>query len=356
MSFIKELIEKTKKGLNLGQKLPKNIDEARQKEGWEQSTLEKLAFYSIQEQKTERKWRIFFRLTYLLIFLGIMLGLLRNPAHIDEQNPKKLTSKDEQHLAIVDLKGVITLDSEASSTKINESLDEAFENENSVAVVIKANSPGGSPVQSDLVSQHITLLKNKYPKKPLITVVEEMCASGCYYMVANSTQILANASSLVGSIGVLMDGFGFTGTMEKLGVERRLITAGKNKGFLDPFSPVSEEQKVFAKELLVGVHDEFKNVVKQGRGAKLQFDKIAEDDLFSGLVWHGRKAKEIGLIDDLGSLETLSAQYHGLKYVNYSNEESSFEKFAKKLGASIGFGFSTSLVNQFDAKNQQGLK
>jgi protease-4 len=220
-------------------------------------------------------------------------------------------------------------------------LQAAFEDKNTKGVVLRINSPGGSPVQAGQINDEIRRLKTKYPNTPIYAVVEEMCASGGYYVAAAADRIYVDKASLVGSIGVLMDGFGFTGTMEKLGVERRLITAGENKGFLDPFSPMSEKQKEYAQQMLNEIHQQFIAVVKAGRGQRLK----ESPELFSGLVWNGTKSIELGLADALGSVDSVARDVIKAEdVVDFTREENISERLAKRFGAAMGRGFASMML------------
>src|SRR5262245_1975828 len=241
---------------------------------WERDALERLARAALDEQRRARRWSIFFKsLTFLYLFLllFVFLGLLGG----------KDGGLPGRHTALVDLNGVIAADSEASADRINQGLQDAFKDKNTAGVILRVNSPGGSPVQANQISQEIRRLRGLHPKVPLYVVVDDVCASGGYYVAAAADKIYVDQASIVGSIGVLMDGFGFTGTMDKLGVERRLLTAGNNKGFLDPFSPLNQGQREYAQKLLDKIHRQFIATVKEGRKARLK----DVPELYSGLIW-----------------------------------------------------------------------
>ena len=294
--------------------------------GWERATLEKLAFAALQEQRSARRWKIFFRLAWLLVIGAIAFAALR------QASPS--ASKSAPHTAVVDIKGEIAADAEASAEFVVAAMRSALEDEGSQALVLLINSPGGSPVQAGIINDEILRLKEKH-KKPVYAVVEETCASAAYYIASAADKIYVNKASIVGSIGVLMDGFGFTGTMEKLGVERRLLTAGANKGFLDPFSPQSETQKQYAQVMLDQIHQQFIAVVKQGRGDRLK----PNPEMFSGLFWTGEQAVQMGLADGLGSLDSVARDVvKAEKLVDYTNKENIAERFAKRFGAAMGGG------------------
>ena len=294
--------------------------------GWERETLEKLVFESLNEQKSTRRWKTFVRLAWLTFFIVLLwLGLHRGtPA----------TDATTAHTAVVEIKGEIAAGSDASAEFVNAALRAAFEDEGSKAVVLLINSPGGSPVQAGMMNDEIIRLKAKY-KKPVYAVVEETCASAAYYVAVSADKIFVDKASIVGSIGVLMDGFGFTGLMEKLGVERRLLTAGENKGFLDPFSPQTDKQRAFAQVMLNQIHQQFISVVKTGRGARLK----ETPEMFSGLFWTGQQAIDIGLADQLGSVELVARDIVKAEdIIDYTRRDNVAERLAKKFGAAIGDG------------------
>jgi protease-4 len=243
---------------------------------------------------------------------------------------------DGKHTALVELEGVIDAKSDASAEKITSALQRAFKDKNTQGVILRINSPGGSPVQSGIINDEVRRLRGVYPNTPLYVVVEDICASGGYFVAASADKIYVNKASLVGSIGVLMDGFGFTGGMEKLGVERRLLTAGENKGFMDPFSPVDAKQKDYALGMLNDIHQQFIAVVKQGRGKRLKDNP----ELFSGLVWTGQKAVELGLADGFGSVESVARDVIKAEpIVDYTEKSNPVERIAKRFGAAAAKSF-----------------
>ena len=294
--------------------------------GWERATLEKLAFASLNEQKATRRWKTFVRLSWLAFFVALVwMALHRGTPSSDTTAP---------HMAVVEIKGEIAAGSDASAEFINAALKAAFEDEGAKAVVLLINSPGGSPVQAGMMNDEILRLKAKH-KKPVYAVVEETCASAAYYIAVAADQIFVDKASIVGSIGVLMDGFGFTGLMDKLGVERRLLTAGENKGFLDPFSAQSDKQRAFAQAMLNQIHQQFISVVKAGRGKRLK----ETPEMFSGLFWTGQQAIELGLADQLGTLEYVAREVVKTdEIIDYTRRDNVAERLAKKFGASIGEG------------------
>ena len=302
---------------------------AESERNWERETLEKLAFSALKEQRRARNWGIFFKLlTFAYVtFLIVMVFEWRGDGDI---------MTDGKHTALVELEGVIDAKGEASAEKINNALQSAFKDKDTQGVILRINSPGGSPVQSGIINDEIGRLRGIYPNTPLYVVVEDICASGGYFVAASADKIYVNRASLVGSIGVLMDGFGFTGGMEKLGVERRLITAGENKGFMDPFSPVDPKQKAFALDMLGDIHQQFIAVVKKGRGKRLKDNP----DLFSGLIWTGQKAVEMGLADGFGSVESVARDViKAESIVDYTQKSNPVERIAKRFGAAAAKSF-----------------
>lgn len=304
-----------------------------QPDNWERQTLEKLALAALTEQRRARKWGIFFKIigfVYLFLLLFLAMGLM---------NQNELSSVSA-HTALVRLDGVIAPGNQASAELVIDGLQAAFKDKNTKGVILSINSPGGSPVQAGQINDEIRRLKAKYPKIPLYAVVEDICASGGYYVAVAADKIYVDKASLVGSIGVLMDGFGFTGTMDKLGVERRLLTAGENKGFLDPFSPVDPKQKAYAQTMLEEIHQQFINTVKAGRGARLK----ETSDMFSGLIWTGAKSIELGLADGLGSTEYVAREVIKAKdIVDYTPHQSIADRFAKRFGAAAAQALSSSI-------------
>ena len=295
--------------------------------GWERQALEKLAFAALDEQKKTRRWGIFFKLLGFAYLFVVLFAVVDWGAGVEHQ---------ERHTAMVTLQGVIEAKGEANAEKLIAALQGAFEEKNSAGVILRINSPGGSPVQAGMVNDEIRRLRAKYPEKPLYAVVEDLCASGGYYVAAAADKIYVNKGSIVGSIGVLMDGFGFTGVMDKVGVERRLLTAVENKGFLDPFSPPAAKHKAHAQLLLDDIHRQFIDVVKTGRGNRLK----ETPDTFSGLMWTGVQSVEMGLADDFGSVDSVARDViKAEKVLDYSVKDNIAERFAKRLGAGAVNGF-----------------
>jgi protease IV len=296
--------------------------------GWERATLEKLAFASLNEQKTARKWKNFVRLAWLVFFIAIAWYMFIPNGSV---SGKDMSS---QHTAVVEIKGEIGAGAEASSDLLIPALRAAFEDEGALAVVLLINSPGGSPVHAGMLNDEIIRLKEKH-KKPVYAVVEDSCASAAYYIAVAADEIFVDKASIVGSIGVLMDSFGFTGLMDKLGVERRLMTAGENKGFLDPFSPQTEKQRAFAQSMLNQIHTQFIDTVKKGRGKKLK----ETPEMFSGLFWSGQQAIELGLADSLGTLDFVAREVVKAEdIVDYTRRDNVAERLAKRFGAAMGEG------------------
>jgi len=297
------------------------------KDGWEREVLEKLVFATLKEQRARRRWGIFFKFVLLaFVLVGIRLALNYSNDSIE------ITGT---HTALVEIDGEIDDSGSGSAANVIPSLNRAFGDSGSVGVVLRINSPGGSPVQAGMINDEITRLRKVYPQKPLYVVVDEMCASGGYYIAAAAEKIYVNKASIIGSIGVLMDGFGFTGIMDKVGVERRLLTAGENKGFLDPFSPQSAKQKAHAQEMLNEIHQQFISVVRIGRGKRL----IETPETFSGLFWSGAKAIEMGLADDFGTVDSIARDvFKAEDIVDYTQHEGLSDRVLKKFGAAIGSG------------------
>ena len=292
---------------------------------WERQALEHLLLENLKEQRRGRRWRTAVRLMTLVVFVGVAINLF----DLDWGGKSALG----KHTALVDLQGEIAPDSKASADAINASLKAAFESHESVGVILRINSPGGSPVQSGIIHDEILRLRAKYPEKPLHVVVEEVCASGGYYVAVAGDKIFVDKASLVGSVGVIMNGFGVTGLMDKLGIERRAITAGKNKALLDPFSKEDPKQKAFVQEMLSEVHQQFIKVVRDGRGDRLK----ETPEMFSGLVWNGAKSVELGLTDALGTVDGVAREvFKAPEVVDYTMKDNLAERVAKRFGAAMG--------------------
>lgn len=293
---------------------------------WERSALETLAFSLLKEQQAARRWRIFFRLAWLVLAIGVLYMTMGRSANT--------STESGPHTALVEIRGEIAAGVDASAENIMGSMRAAMDDAGAQAMILVINSPGGSPVQAGLIHEEILRLKKKH-NKPVYAVVEESCASAAYYIAAGSDAIFVNKASIVGSIGVLMDGFGFTGLMDRLGVERRLMTAGENKGFLDPFSPQTDKQRQFAQAMLNQIHQQFIEVVKTGRGKRLK----DSPEVFSGLFWTGQQAIDIGLADHLGSVDSVARDVvKAEELVDYTRRENVAERLAKRFGAAVGEG------------------
>lgn len=294
---------------------------------WERATFERLMFATIAEQRAQRRWKTVRSLAWLAFFAVLLWSL----------TPRSTTSADKAtaHTAVVEVKGEIAADGDASAEAVVAAVKSAMEDGGAQGIVLLINSPGGSPVQAGIINDEIRRLKARY-KKPVYAVVEESCASAAYYIAAASDRIFVDKASIVGSIGVLMEGFGFVGLMEKLGVERRLLTAGENKGFLDPFSPQTDRHREHAQQMLDQVHKQFIEVVKAGRGKRLKSDS---PEVFSGLFWTGQQAVELGLADQLGNLDFVAREVvKAEELVDYTRRENVAEKLAKRFGAAVGEG------------------
>jgi protease-4 len=291
-----------------------------------ESTLHRVAHELLSERRNERRWRVFFRLAWLGVVLAVLWAVFVARNHV--------AAPSGPHTALVEVQGEIAPDTDASAERIVSALRSAFEDRTAQAIVLRINSPGGSPVQAGIVNDEIRRLKALHKKK-VYAVVEEICASGAYYIAVAADEIYVDKASLVGSIRVLMDGFGFTGTMERLGIERRLLTAGENKGMLDPFSPQDEKQTAYAKAMIDQIHQQFIAVVKAGRGARLK----ENGETFSGLFWNGEEAIRIGLVDKVGNLDFVAREVvKAEEIIDYTPHDNLAERFAKRFGAAIGYG------------------
>jgi protease IV len=300
-------------------------DKDNNKSGMEQDIVNRIAWEAIAEQRRARRWGIFFKL-FFVIYL-VFFTLIYLP--VDWSSSAMVGAK---HSALVDIEGIIATDFDANADYIVGGLRAAFENKNTAGVILRINSPGGSPVQAGYVYDEIQRLKNLYPDIPLYAVITDICASGGYYIAAAADKIYANKASVVGSIGVVMSGFGFVDAIDKLGIERRLLHAGENKGFLDPFSPLRSDEVEHIEGVLDQVYQQFIDVVKKGRGDRLKTD----DKIFSGLIWTGEQSLELGLVDALGSAGYVAREVIGAEeIVDYTLHDTYFDRFAKKIGASI---------------------
>lgn len=295
--------------------------------GWEREAIEKLAFAAVTEQRRARRWGIFFK-SLMFAYLAIVLGIGMYPTI------KQNITDDEGagHTAIINITGMIAEGKEANAEAIIKSLRNAVKNEDTKGIILHVNSPGGSPVQSSYIYNEIRKIKSEHPDLPIHAVASDICASGCYFIASAVDKIFVNPSTLIGSIGVIMEGFGFVDTMKKLGVERRLVTAGAHKALMDPFSPEKEGERQYMQQVLAQVHQQFITAVKEGRGDRLQIDK----DTFSGLVWTGEQGKKFGLVDDFGTDDSVATDIIGAKKrVNFTVQERLIDRLAGKMGASF---------------------
>lgn len=295
--------------------------------GWEREVLEKLALAAVTEQRRARRWNVFFK-TLMFVYL-IAIGAMAFYPKFE----KDFSDSDKQHTAIIDVLGVIAESEPANADSIIEGLRSALKDKNTKGVILNINSPGGSPVQAAYVFSEIKRLKEKHPNTPIHAVVSDICASGGYYIAAAADKIYVNQSSMIGSIGVVLNGFGFVNMMEKLGVDRRMLIAGKHKGLMDPFSPEKEQENQHMQALLDTVHQEFIAAVRLGRGKRL----VETKDIFSGLIWTGADGIKLGLADDYGSVDSVSRDVLGTeKKLNFTPQERLLDKIAGKFGATFG--------------------
>ena len=301
---------------------------------FEQALVSKIATEAITEQRRARRWSVFFKLfmvAYISVFTLVYL--------VDGWDGASIGG--EKHTALVDITGVISSESQANADYIVSGLRAAFEDENTAGIILRINSPGGSPVQAGYVNSEIYRLREEYPDIPFYSVITDMCASGGYYIAAAADKIYADKASVVGSIGVIMSGFGFVDTIEKLGVERRLLHAGENKGFLDPFSPLKSDEVDHVETLLTDIHQQFVDVVKKGRGDKL----VNDEKIFSGLIWTGEQSVELGLVDALGSPGYVAREVIGVEeIVDFTKRETVLDQFASKIGATFAKSISSILA------------
>ena len=298
---------------------------------WEREVVTQLAESSLRETRRARRWGIFFK-SLTFAYIGAIIYMF-GEASLTQ------ISLDEKHTAVIELNGVIADKEEASADNIITALRDAFDNENSAGIILRINSPGGSPVQSGYIYDEMRRLREENPDTPLYAVVTDICASGGYYIASAADKIYADKASIVGSIGVRMDNFGFVDAMEKLGIERRILTAGENKALLDPFLPENEKAKAHMQVMLTEIHQQFIDSVKQGRGDRLD---TSVEGLFSGLIWTGEAAIDIGLVDELASSSHVAREVIGEEtIINYTVKEDVFERFAKRLGSTVAQVIST---------------
>jgi protease-4 len=304
-----------------------NKPEVIRESGWEREVIEKLALAAVTEQTRARRWGVFFKSLMFVYLIAVFVVAVYPKLSQD------LGGDSKDHTAVIDVVGMIAEGKDANADSIIESLRTAVKDEHTKGIILHANSPGGSPVQSSYVYEEIRKIKKEHPNLPIYAVVSDICASGCYFIVSASDKIFVNPSSLVGSIGVLMDGFGFVDGMQKLGVERRLFTAGAHKAMLDPFSPTKEDETRYIQSLLNQVHQQFIDAVKAGRGDRLK----ETPELFSGLVWTGEEGVKQGIVDAVGNQDYVAKELIGAeKLVDFSRQEHLLDKIAGKLGASFG--------------------
>ena len=309
-----------------------NSESQNSADSFEQNVVNRLAQEILAEQRRARRWGVFFKsllALYLFVLLVIYLAgdMGTGPIAVGK------------HTALIEINGVISPDSEARADYIVTGLRDAFENNDTAGVILRINSPGGSPVQAGYVSDEIARLREKYPDIPLYAVISDICASGGYYIAAAADKIYANKASIVGSIGVIMASFGFVDAIEKLGIQRRLFHAGENKGFMDPYSPLQAEDVAHADTMLAQIHQQFIDVVKKGRGDRLKQDAR----LFSGLIWTGEQSLELGLVDALGSASYVAREVIGAEdIVDFTKRETVFDRFANRIGAKIAEKLTTS--------------
>jgi protease-4 len=311
-----------------------------QEKNWERQALEHLLLENLKESRKARRWKTVLRVLSLILIVGFILQVL-------DLRPFGDSFGTERHTAMVSIEGEISSNAIANALDVGSALQAAFENDNSVGVILRINSPGGSPVQSGIINDEIRRLRALYPNKPLHVVVEDICASGGYYIAVAGDQILVDKASIVGSIGVVMDSFGFTGLMDKLGISRRMITAGSNKGMLDPFSKEDPKQVEMVQTMLNEIHQQFITVVKAGRGDRLK----ETPDLFSGRVWNGEQAVKMGLADGFGTVDTVARDvFKAPNILDYTMKENFAERVAKRFGAEVGSAAGKALVRSGDIK------
>lgn len=291
---------------------------------WAVRALEKIALAGLQEQKSARRWAVFFKsLSFIFLFLLLLMVL-----GVIGQNKSASTS----HTALIDIAGVIEAGGQVNADAVISSLNDAYDNKGTKGIILRINSPGGSPVQAGIINDEIHRQRKLHPEIPVYAVVEDICASGGYYIAVAADKIFVDKASIVGSIGVLMDGYGFTELMKKVGVERRLLTAGSNKGMLDPFSPVNPKQQAFAQSMLDQIHQQFITVVREGRGSRLK----ENEETFSGLFWNGEESIKLGLADAQGSAEYVAREViKESEIVDFTYQDTVVDRFAKKFGASM---------------------
>lgn len=301
-------------------------------ENWQQNTLEKLVLSGLQEQKIARRWGVFFKaltFLYLFIVMAYLMGWIGGDAN-----------DSGDHTAVIELSGEISAGGAVNADSVMTSLKDAYDSKGTKGIILHINSPGGSPVQAGIINDEIRRQKKLHPAIPIYAVVDDICASGGYYIAVAADKIYVDKASIIGSIGVLMDGYGFTEVMKKVGVERRLMTAGSNKAMLDPFSPLKPAQQALAQAMLNQIHEQFKTVVRQGRGARLR----ETEDTFSGLFWSGEEGVKLGLADAFGSTDFVAREVIKQEnIVDYTYQDGFADRVAKRFGASLGASITSSL-------------
>lgn len=302
---------------------------------WQRDAIEKLASAALTEQKSARRWGVFFKIlmySYLFFLLFLAMGWLGD-------SKKSLTD----HTALIEVAGVIEADGEVNADSFIASLHDAYEDKHTKGIILRINSPGGSPVQAGIINDEIERQKRLHPKIPVYAVVEDICASGGYYIAVAADKIYVDKASIVGSIGVLMDGYGFTELMKKLGVERRLMTAGENKAMLDPFSPINPKHQGYAQAMLNEIHEQFKTVVREGRGQRLN----ETPETFSGLFWSGEQSIKMGLADALGSADFVAREViKQEEMVDFTYQDDFASRIAKRIGASASASIGEGIARQ----------
>ncbi len=323
---------------------PSNKPLSAEDASWQRDVIEKLATSALLEQKTARRWRIFFKglmFSYLFILLFYALGWLGNAS-----------KNSGAHTALIEVSGVIEAGGEVNADSFMNSLHDAYDDKNTKGLILRINSPGGSPVQAGIINDEIRRQKKLHPSIPVYAVVEDICASGGYYIAVAADKIYVDKASIVGSIGVLMDGYGFTEVMKKVGVERRLLTAGENKAMLDPFSPVNPKHQVLAQNMLNEIHEQFKTVVRQGRGSRL----VETPETFSGLFWSGEQSINMGLADAIGSADYVAREVIKEKQiVDFTHQDDFASRIAKRIGASAIASFGETLAKQLISAGEPRL-
>ena len=311
---------------------------------WQRDAIEKLASAALNEQKSARRWGVFFKIlmySYLFLLLFLAMGWL---------GESKKTLSD--HTALIEVTGVIEADGEVNADSFSGSLHDAYEDKHTKGIILRINSPGGSPVQAGIINDEIERQKRLYPTIPVYAVVEDICASGGYYIAAAADRIYVDKASIVGSIGVLMDGYGFTELMKKVGVERRLMTAGENKAMLDPFSPINPKHQAYAQTMLNEIHEQFKTVVREGRGQRLK----ETPETFSGLFWSGEQSVKMGLADAIGSTDFVAREVIKQEdIVDFTYQDDFASRLAKRIGASASASLGEAIARQLTSSGELKL-